>query len=205
MQRKCWNCGSVDLPAEARVCSDEVCQRAEAKAKAGHFKIKQVVESHARAKAHRNKPEVRARIKANAKEYHRKKRNAALLERGRPVAPLDRGLTISSPMVDWLIEQVGPSPSMLILSDLAKNGLSTRRELMDRLRVVKDTLPIDMQPRISVGKDSLVFWCGHLIEAGLIASEGLNPVRYKLSNQGLWLMDTGSTKRYSFGSMSSAA
>ena len=63
--RKCWNCGVATEDENSRVCSNKICQRAEMRSQRGDFKIKIIVQQHAReraqAKEYRQRPEVKDR------------------------------------------------------------------------------------------------------------------------------------------------
>ena len=69
--RKCWNCGVPTNDENSRVCSDEICQRAEMKSRRGYFKDRIIVLGHQRRDAYKKeynqRPEVKER---NRKRQH---------------------------------------------------------------------------------------------------------------------------------------
>jgi len=78
--RKCWNCGRPTNDENSRVCSDEICQRAEKKSSNGEFRNKALVRQHEKYREYYQRPEVKAKmreyaqrpeIKAKAREYQR--------------------------------------------------------------------------------------------------------------------------------------
>ena len=74
--RKCWNCGQPTNNDNSRVCSDEICQRAEKKASNGEFKHRAAVEFYerevGRKREYAQRPEVKKRKAEYAREYHRR-------------------------------------------------------------------------------------------------------------------------------------
>ena len=67
--RKCWNCGQPTNDENSRVCSDEICQRAEKKSSNGEFRNKTLVKHYQNIRECRQSPE----YKAKEREYHRKR------------------------------------------------------------------------------------------------------------------------------------
>jgi len=67
--RKCWNCGQPTNNDNSRVCSDEICQRAEKKSSNGEFIVRTttVNNSEKRAAAKAAKSATKAAAKAAAK------------------------------------------------------------------------------------------------------------------------------------------
>ena len=63
--RKCWNCGQPIDDDNSRVCSDEICQRAEKKSSNGEFRNEGVVRQHERwrkrDREYNQRPEVKAK------------------------------------------------------------------------------------------------------------------------------------------------
>ena len=74
--RKCWNCGQPTNNDNSRVCSDEICQRAEKKSSNGEFKHRAAVEFYerevGRKREYAQRPEVKKRKAEYAREYHRR-------------------------------------------------------------------------------------------------------------------------------------
>ena len=83
--RKCWNCGQPTNDETSRVCSDEICQRAEKKSSNGEFRNKTLVKHYKNVDEYRQRPEVKERerkynrkyrerpeVKAKRREYERK-------------------------------------------------------------------------------------------------------------------------------------
>ena len=66
--RKCWNCRQPTDDDNSRVCSDEICQRAEKKSSNGEFRNKGLVKQHEKNREYNQRPEV----KAKQREYQRK-------------------------------------------------------------------------------------------------------------------------------------
>ena len=74
--RKCWNCGQPTNNENSRVCSDEICQRAEKKSSNGEFKHRAAVEFYerevGRKREYAQRPEVKKRKAEYAREYQRR-------------------------------------------------------------------------------------------------------------------------------------
>ena len=68
--RKCWNCGQPTNDETSRVCSDEICQRAEKKSSNGEFKHRGVIRLYEKLEA-----QAKAKARAKAKAANRKTRN----------------------------------------------------------------------------------------------------------------------------------
>ena len=66
--RKCWNCGQPTNDENSRVCSDEICQRAEKKSSNGEFRNKALVKQHEKNRAYHQRPE----RKAKQREYYQR-------------------------------------------------------------------------------------------------------------------------------------
>ena len=63
--RKCWNCGQPTNDETSRVCSDEICQRAEKKSSNGEF----IVRTTSVIKRRRDKPaKDEAKVRASPSE-----------------------------------------------------------------------------------------------------------------------------------------
>ena len=60
--RKCWNCGQPTTDNDLRVCSDEICQRAEKKSSNGELIVRTTT-----VRAHRKKEAAKAAAKAAKK------------------------------------------------------------------------------------------------------------------------------------------
>ena len=71
--RKCWNCGQPTDDDNSRVCSDEICQRAEKKSTNGEFKHRAMVEYYERVVERQRSPE----YKAKKREYYARPENKA--------------------------------------------------------------------------------------------------------------------------------
>jgi len=69
--RKCWNCGATTDDENSRVCSDEICQRAELKSQRGDFKHKSIVENNKRAVEYQREYWQRSEVKKRKREYMR--------------------------------------------------------------------------------------------------------------------------------------
>jgi len=67
--RKCWNCGQPTNDETSRVCSDEICQRAEKKSSDGKFRNKELVKLHERRRERARKYNQRPESKAKMREY----------------------------------------------------------------------------------------------------------------------------------------
>ena len=70
--RKCWNCGVAIEDENSRVCSDEICQRAEMKSQRGDFKHKKRVEDHKRWAEYMRKLRQTPEYKVQQREYRRR-------------------------------------------------------------------------------------------------------------------------------------
>ena len=70
--RKCWNCGAATDDENSRVCSDEICQRAELKSQRGDFKRKSIVEYNKRTVEYRRKLRQDPKQKAKRREYYQR-------------------------------------------------------------------------------------------------------------------------------------
>ena len=67
--RKCWNCGQPTTDNDLRVCSDDICQRAEKKSSNGEFRNKALVKQHEYMREYRQRPEVKAKQREYMREY----------------------------------------------------------------------------------------------------------------------------------------
>ena len=70
--RKCWNCGQPTTDNDLRVCSDDICQRAEKKSSNGELIVRTTT-----VRAHRKKEAAKAAaLAAKAKEAEDAKKKA---------------------------------------------------------------------------------------------------------------------------------
>ena len=80
--RKCWNCGQPTDDDNSRVCSDEICQRAEKKSSNGEFKHRGVMRHYEKHLEWQREYYHRPEVKARAREYYqRPERKAKRRER----------------------------------------------------------------------------------------------------------------------------
>jgi len=70
--RKCWNCGQPTNDETSRVCSDEICQRAEKKSSRGAFKNRNLVNQHKSLREYHQRPEVKERRIEWMREYYQR-------------------------------------------------------------------------------------------------------------------------------------
>lgn len=70
--RKCWNCGQPTTDNDLRVCSDDICQRAEKKSSNGEFKHRGVMRQHERQREYEQRPERRAKKYEYQREYRQR-------------------------------------------------------------------------------------------------------------------------------------
>ena len=75
--RKCWNCGQPTNNENSRVCSDEICQRAEKKSINGEFKHRVAVGYYERIVERQREYRQRPENKAKAREYRQRPENKA--------------------------------------------------------------------------------------------------------------------------------
>lgn len=71
--RKCWNCGQPTDDDNSRVCSDEICQRAEKKSRNGEFR-KKIPERDLREylREYRQRPGNKAKLRKYQREYQQR-------------------------------------------------------------------------------------------------------------------------------------
>ena len=70
--RKCWNCGQPTDDDNSRVCSDEICQRAEKKSSNGEFKHRGVMRHYEKHLEWQREYNQRPEVKARARKYYQR-------------------------------------------------------------------------------------------------------------------------------------